>query len=300
MPAYEQAVGIVRAGGVISRVGVPQYEDAPIGFASLFGRNIRLAGGPAPARAYIEELMPDILDGTINPGKVFDATTGPRRRPRRLPGHGRSEEPQGPRHTVNQPPDPKSDDTSHLCHSQISDSALIGKSRTLRPVAWNTALAIAGATPVITISPHGAVHHHGVRDAVDSVVGSVRRRAGHLQSSIDSGLWGPDDHLWLRHRRLATVAIWRSTVRTSSSTLKQLWLCGFVPSDARAAAVAHNSGAGGCVLSTTCSTAGSRHGAVPTPPVATRALRTVPPTTSSATAAEHDANSYDWRSRTFR
>jgi threonine dehydrogenase-like Zn-dependent dehydrogenase len=75
MPAYEQAVGIVRAGGVISRVGVPQYEDAPIGFASLFGRNVRLAGGPAPARAYIEELMPDILDGTIEPGLVFDATT---------------------------------------------------------------------------------------------------------------------------------------------------------------------------------------------------------------------------------
>lgn len=74
MPAYEQSVGIVRSGGVISRVGVPQYQDAPVGFASLFGRNIRLAGGPAPARAYIEELMPDILDGTINPGKVFDVT----------------------------------------------------------------------------------------------------------------------------------------------------------------------------------------------------------------------------------
>lgn len=75
MPAYEQAVGVVRAGGVISRVGVPQYEDAPVGFGSLFGRNIRLAGGPAPVRAYIDELMPDILDGTIEPGKVFDATT---------------------------------------------------------------------------------------------------------------------------------------------------------------------------------------------------------------------------------
>jgi threonine dehydrogenase-like Zn-dependent dehydrogenase len=30
--------------------------------------------GP-PVRAYIEELMPDILDGTIEPGKVFDTTT---------------------------------------------------------------------------------------------------------------------------------------------------------------------------------------------------------------------------------
>jgi threonine dehydrogenase-like Zn-dependent dehydrogenase len=76
MPAYRQALGVVRAGGVISRVGAPQYEDAPIGFGSLFRRNIRLAGGPAPVRAYIEELMPDILDGTIEPGKVLDATTG--------------------------------------------------------------------------------------------------------------------------------------------------------------------------------------------------------------------------------
>ncbi|WP_433868507.1 zinc-binding dehydrogenase [Saccharopolyspora sp. CA-218241] len=75
LPAYEQALGVVRPGGVISRVGVPQYEDAPIGFGSLFRHNIRLAGGPAPVRAYIEELMPDILDGSIEPGKVFDATT---------------------------------------------------------------------------------------------------------------------------------------------------------------------------------------------------------------------------------
>jgi threonine dehydrogenase-like Zn-dependent dehydrogenase len=42
---------------------------------SLFRHNIRLAGGPAPVRAYIEELMPAILDGTIEPGKVFDTTT---------------------------------------------------------------------------------------------------------------------------------------------------------------------------------------------------------------------------------
>jgi len=75
MPAYEQAYGIVRPGGTISRVGVPQYEDAPIGFNSLFGKNIALTGGPAPTRAYIERLMPDILDGSIEPGRVFDVTT---------------------------------------------------------------------------------------------------------------------------------------------------------------------------------------------------------------------------------
>lgn len=72
-PAYDQAIGIVRAGGVISRVGVPQYKDAPIGFPSLFGPNITLTGGPAPARAYIETLLPDVLAGRVDPGKVFDS-----------------------------------------------------------------------------------------------------------------------------------------------------------------------------------------------------------------------------------
>jgi len=74
MPAYEQALGVVRPGGVISRVGVPQYDDAPVGFPSLFGPNITLTGGPAPARAYIERLLPGILEGKVAPGKVFDRT----------------------------------------------------------------------------------------------------------------------------------------------------------------------------------------------------------------------------------
>lgn len=72
LPAYEQAYGVVRPGGVISRVGVPQYEDAPIGFASLFGKNATLTGGPATIRAYLEAAIPQVLDGTINPGRVFD------------------------------------------------------------------------------------------------------------------------------------------------------------------------------------------------------------------------------------
>lgn len=74
MPAYQQALGLVRAGGVISRVGVPQYDEAPIGMTSLFGRNITLTGGVAPVRAYIDELLPGILDGSVNPGRVFDST----------------------------------------------------------------------------------------------------------------------------------------------------------------------------------------------------------------------------------
>lgn len=74
MPAYEMAVGAVRPGGVISRVGVPQYEAAPVGFTSLFGPNVTLTGGPAPVRAYIDELLPAVLDGRVDPGRVFDST----------------------------------------------------------------------------------------------------------------------------------------------------------------------------------------------------------------------------------
>jgi hypothetical protein len=33
-----------------------------------------LGGGPAPVRAYIDELLPDILEGRIAPGGVFDRT----------------------------------------------------------------------------------------------------------------------------------------------------------------------------------------------------------------------------------
>jgi threonine dehydrogenase-like Zn-dependent dehydrogenase len=40
----------------------------------VFMRNITVTGGVAPARAYIEELLVDILAGTVDPGRVFDRT----------------------------------------------------------------------------------------------------------------------------------------------------------------------------------------------------------------------------------
>ncbi|MFE7705941.1 zinc-binding dehydrogenase [Streptomyces sp. NPDC057486] len=73
--ALVQSLGVVRAGGTISRVGAPQYPEVPFGFGD-FMRNITLTGGVAPARTYIEELMPHILDGSIRPGRVFDRTVG--------------------------------------------------------------------------------------------------------------------------------------------------------------------------------------------------------------------------------
>jgi threonine dehydrogenase-like Zn-dependent dehydrogenase len=74
-PAIETAFGVVRDGGTVSRVGAPQYPDVPADFG-VFLRNITLTGGVAPARAYIEELLPDVLDGTVQPGRVFDRTIG--------------------------------------------------------------------------------------------------------------------------------------------------------------------------------------------------------------------------------
>lgn len=72
-PAIETAFGVVRNGGTVSRVGAPQYAEVPADFGVFF-RNITLTGGVAPARAYIEELLPDVLAGRVEPGKVFDRT----------------------------------------------------------------------------------------------------------------------------------------------------------------------------------------------------------------------------------
>jgi threonine dehydrogenase-like Zn-dependent dehydrogenase len=73
LPALHMSVGAVRAGGTISRVGAPQYDEVPLGFPE-FANNLTLTGGMAPARAYIEELLPDVLEGRIEPGRVFDRT----------------------------------------------------------------------------------------------------------------------------------------------------------------------------------------------------------------------------------
>jgi threonine dehydrogenase-like Zn-dependent dehydrogenase len=65
------AMSIARPGGAVGRVGVPQEESIPEGVSTFFG-NVTIAGGPAPARAYIEGLLPDVLEGKIEPGRVFD------------------------------------------------------------------------------------------------------------------------------------------------------------------------------------------------------------------------------------
>jgi threonine dehydrogenase-like Zn-dependent dehydrogenase len=73
--SMETAIGIARPGGTVGRVGVPQGETMPAS-QTAFYENVTVSGGPAPARAYIEELLPDILDGRIEPGRVFDHVVG--------------------------------------------------------------------------------------------------------------------------------------------------------------------------------------------------------------------------------
>jgi threonine dehydrogenase-like Zn-dependent dehydrogenase len=68
------AIGCARPGGAVGRVGIPEGDTIP-GVHQSFFANLVLAGGPAPARAYIEELLPDVLEGRIEPGRVFDQAT---------------------------------------------------------------------------------------------------------------------------------------------------------------------------------------------------------------------------------
>ena len=69
--SMETAIDIARPGGAVGRVGVPQHEAIP-GAEPSFYKNITIGGGPAPVRAYIGGLLPDILEGRIEPGRVFD------------------------------------------------------------------------------------------------------------------------------------------------------------------------------------------------------------------------------------
>jgi threonine dehydrogenase-like Zn-dependent dehydrogenase len=69
------AIGIARPGGAVGRVGVPHYESIPAAQPAFYN-NVTVSGGPAPVRAYIEELLPDVIEGWIEPGRVFDRAIG--------------------------------------------------------------------------------------------------------------------------------------------------------------------------------------------------------------------------------
>ena len=71
--SMDQALRSVRPGGHVGYVGVPS-GGAELPIRTMFSGNINVAGGVAPARSYIPQLLPDVLSGAINPGRVFDLT----------------------------------------------------------------------------------------------------------------------------------------------------------------------------------------------------------------------------------
>jgi hypothetical protein len=67
--AVDTAVALTRPGGAVGFVGAPQ---AVLPFRRLFMRNVRAAGGVAPVRTYLPELLDAVLTGGLRPGRVFD------------------------------------------------------------------------------------------------------------------------------------------------------------------------------------------------------------------------------------
>ena len=70
--AWDTAFGIARAGGTIGYVGVPAGVTSGLPLRTMFRRNVAVHGGVAPVRAYLPELMADVLSGAIDPSPVFD------------------------------------------------------------------------------------------------------------------------------------------------------------------------------------------------------------------------------------
>jgi threonine dehydrogenase-like Zn-dependent dehydrogenase len=67
------AFSIARVGSIVGAIGAPHGVEVPI--ETVIFRNIGLRGGVSPVRRYIPELLDDVLEGRINPGRVFDFAT---------------------------------------------------------------------------------------------------------------------------------------------------------------------------------------------------------------------------------
>jgi threonine dehydrogenase-like Zn-dependent dehydrogenase len=71
--SFATAIASARPGGVVGHLGAP---TEPIEFLEVHLRNVRLIGGVAPVRAYIPELLEDVLAGRLDPSPVLDAAIG--------------------------------------------------------------------------------------------------------------------------------------------------------------------------------------------------------------------------------
>ena len=69
--AMKTAFAVARPGSMVGFVGVPHGVELPV--RTMFSKNVGLAGGMAPVRRYLPELLDLVLDRKIDPGKVFDS-----------------------------------------------------------------------------------------------------------------------------------------------------------------------------------------------------------------------------------
>ena len=73
--AMDTAIGVCRPGGTVGYVGVPHGVDEDgLDVFGLFRENKTLRGGVAPVRAYAEDLLGDVLQGTLDPSPIFTKT----------------------------------------------------------------------------------------------------------------------------------------------------------------------------------------------------------------------------------
>ena len=70
--AIQTAFDIARPGSTVGFVGVPHGVELPV--RRMFQKNVGLAGGMAPVRTYLPDLLDRVLEGRIEPGLVFDMT----------------------------------------------------------------------------------------------------------------------------------------------------------------------------------------------------------------------------------
>jgi threonine dehydrogenase-like Zn-dependent dehydrogenase len=69
--AMNTCIGAARPGGTVGYVGVP-HETEPLNMARMFRHNIAMRGGVAPVRAYIPEMIPQVMSGKLDASAVLD------------------------------------------------------------------------------------------------------------------------------------------------------------------------------------------------------------------------------------
>jgi threonine dehydrogenase-like Zn-dependent dehydrogenase len=70
--AMGTAFSVTRPGATVGFVGAPHGVELPV--RRMFENNVGLAGGMAPVRRYLPELLDLVTSGRIDPGRVFDAS----------------------------------------------------------------------------------------------------------------------------------------------------------------------------------------------------------------------------------